>query len=294
MTEIHRMIVDKNSLDLSFLIRLQEKPEPFTPGKQPFWDDPHISKGMLAAHLDPSVDRASRRPEIIDRTVAWLMNVLNLAPGEAVLDLGCGPGLYALRFAQSGIKVTGVDFSRRSIAYAQETAKQQGLAISYRCENYLMLPDSNAYHAALLIFGDYCTFNPSQREQILKNVRQALIPGGYFVLDVSTSEHRKRYGAKNAWIVSPSGFWRPGSHLVLTQGFDYPNEKIYLDQMIVIDEDGGVDVYRNWFQDYDGDMITSELAQNGFEVLGLWGDLTGRPLSTHSEWIGVVAKSKSS
>jgi SAM-dependent methyltransferase len=294
MTESHQLIIDKPSLDLSFLVRLQERPDPFSPGKNPFWDAPHISRGMLAAHLDPSIDLASRRPEIIERTIDWLMGVLNLEPGDAVLDLGCGPGLYALRLAQCGLKVTGVDISHRSIAYALETAKQQGLTISFRCENYLTLQDSNVYHAALLIFGDYCTFNPNQRQHILGNVRRALKPGGYFVLDVSTREHRKRYGAKNEWSALQAGFWRPEPHLVLTQGFDYPDEKIYLDQMIVVDEDGRVDVYRNWFQDFDGDMITSELNENGFDVLGLWGDLTGTHLSPDSEWIGVVAKPKDS
>lgn len=294
MTESHNIIIDKASLDLSFLMRLQEKPDPFSPGKSPFWDDPHISKGMLAAHLDSSTDLASRRPEIIERTVAWLMAALNLRPGAPVLDLGCGPGLYTLRLAQRGLRVTGIDISRRSIAYAQDTAAQHGLKIAYRCENYLMMQDANAYQAALLIFGDYCTFNPGQRQQILHNVHQALKPGGHFVLDVSTREHRKRYGAKNAWSALPSVFWRPGHHLVLTQGFDYPDEKVYLDQMIVIDEEGCVDVYRNWFQDYDADMITTELTENGFDVLGLWGDLTGTPLSADSEWIGVVAKSQGS
>jgi len=77
---------------------------------------------------------------------------------------------------------------------------------------------------------------------------------------------------------------------VLEQGFDYPNEKIWLDQMIVITEDGQISVYRNWFQDYDREMITEELAEGGFEVRSLWSDLTGTPFTEDTEWIGVVAK----
>jgi len=44
------------------LIALQEKPNPFTSGEPLFWDDPHISRQMLAAHLDPDIDAASRCP----------------------------------------------------------------------------------------------------------------------------------------------------------------------------------------------------------------------------------------
>ena len=32
-----------------------------------------------------------------------------LEPGDAVMDLGCGPGLLAIPFAQAGMKVTAVD-----------------------------------------------------------------------------------------------------------------------------------------------------------------------------------------
>jgi SAM-dependent methyltransferase len=99
-------------LNLDLLQALQEKPEPFTPGEKLFWDDPHISKGMLATHLDPTIDLASRRPETIDRTVAWIVETLDLGPGDSVLDLGCGPGLYTQRFAQWGLRVSGMDYSR--------------------------------------------------------------------------------------------------------------------------------------------------------------------------------------
>ena len=55
------------NLLLAQLIELQEKPAPFTPGEPLFWDDPHISTHMLAAHLDPDFEAASRRPETASR-----------------------------------------------------------------------------------------------------------------------------------------------------------------------------------------------------------------------------------
>jgi len=209
-----------------------------------------------------------------------------------VLDLGCGPGLYALQFAQQGMVVTGVDFSRRSIDYARTSAAEQGLAITYRWQNYFDLQDEALYDAALLIFGDYCTFNPAQREQILRNVQRALKPGGWFILDVSTREHRQRYGVKNGWYASEGGFWRLGPHMVLEQGFDYRDEMVYMDQYIVVDDSGEIMVYRNWFQDYQPGMIQAELKAVGFKVDSLWGDLTGTGFTPDSEWIGVAARKR--
>ncbi len=284
------LISDIHTLDLELLRSLRVKPEPFTPGEELFWDDEHISEQMLAAHLNPSNDLASRRPETIDRVVSWLIDTLNLQPGSAVLDLGCGPGLYASRLAQRGMCVIGVDYSHRSIEYAKRYAQENHLDIQYRYENYLELKDSQSYDAALLIYGDFCPLSPSQRSTLLHNVRQALKPGGFFVLDVTTRECRKKHGSVNGWSVQKSGFWKPGPHLLLEDGFDYPEQSIFLDQAITVELDGKVSVYRNWFQDFNRQSITAELEKGGFRVQSVWADLTGQPFLEGGEWIGVIAQ----
>ncbi|MBP7961029.1 MAG: class I SAM-dependent methyltransferase [Caldilineaceae bacterium] len=266
-----------------------EKPDPFTPGEELFWDDPHISAQMLKTHLDPTSDRASRRPETIDRVVDWLVKTLTLQPGAAVLDLGCGPGLYAARLAQRDLTVTGVDYSRRSIAYAQEFAQENGLEIDYRYQNYLDLADENCFDVAMLIYGDFCPLSPEQRSRLLANIYRALKPGGYFVLDVTTPTHRRKVGSSNGWYLVETGFWKPGPHLVLDEGFAYPEQSIFLDQAIVIDGSGDVSVYRNWFQDFTLETITAELEAGDFVVQSVWNDLVGTPFSEDTEWIGIVA-----
>jgi SAM-dependent methyltransferase len=291
MSEGNPNLIDNAShLNLDLLRALQEKPEPFTPGEKLFWNDPHISKQMLATHLDPTIDLASRRPETIDRTVAWIVDTLDLSPGDPVLDLGCGPGLYTQRFAHRGLQVSGMDYSRRSIEYAKRQAAEHGLDIHYRYQNYLTLDDAEQYKAAFLIFGDFCPLSPEKRARLLRNVHRALLPGGHFVLDVSTREGRMRWKSGNRWYVAESGFWKPGWHLVLEQGFDYAEQAIYLDQFIVIEAAGKVSVYRNWFQDYSRESITEELEENGFIVESVWSDLTGIPYEEDTQWIGVVAR----
>lgn len=275
---------------ISQLLELQQKPAPFTPGEPLFWNDPHISSQMLKFHLNPDVDAASRRPEYIDRYVKWMIEMLGLQPSASLLDLGCGPGLYASRFARAGFRVTGVDYSRRSIEYASRYAKENNIDITYRYQNYLELKDENQYEAAFLIYGDFCPLSPEQRARLLKNIQRALTPNGKFVLDVTTRETRKKYGNKNNWYALESGFWKPGPHLVLEEGFDYPEQSLWLDQFTVIEANGKVSVYRNWFQDYTPEMITEELRQGGFCVESLWGDLAGTPYTPDSEWIGVITR----
>jgi len=277
-------------MDLDLIMQLQRRPEPFTPGEPLFWDDPHISSQMLKAHLDPNHDQASRRPETIQRTVDWLVTTLGLQAGGSVLDLGCGPGLYAARLAKKGLRVTGVDYSRRSIEYATHYAAEHNLDIRYRYQDYLTLEDEGLYDAALLIYGDLCPLSPERRRTLLGNVRRALKPNGHFVFDVTTRAHRQKHGNRNRWYAVETGFWKATPHLVLEEGFDYPEQSIFLDQAIVIEEDGKVSVYRNWFQDYSLATITAEIEAAGFTVQGAWNDLLGTPLTEDTEWIGLLAQ----
>ena len=143
-----------------------------------------------------------------------------------------------------------------------------------------------------LIYGDFCPLSPEQRTKLLRNIHRALKPNGKFVLDVSTRECRRTHGNQNKWYVSECGFWKPNLHLVLEEGFDYPEQSIWLDQFTVIEADGKVSFYRNWFQDYTPESITAEVAQNDFPVESLWGDLTGQLFTPESEWIGLITHKK--
>ena len=93
----------------SVLNTLLTKPDLYERTIEKFWNDPHISKGLLKAHLDPDTEAASRRPEFIDRSVEWIVSML--PEGASLLDIGCGPGLYTKRLAERGLRVTGIDFS---------------------------------------------------------------------------------------------------------------------------------------------------------------------------------------
>ena len=195
-----------------------KKPKRFEPGEALFWDDPHISKSMLEAHLNPNADGASRKLEAIEKTVKHLVKTSIITPGDKALDLGCGPGLYSSRFCMNGIHVTGIDVSRRSIDYARKSAKEQGLCIQYICGSFFSIDSEDAFDCVLQIYGELCTFSDEARNRLFGIVHRALKAGGRFIFDVSTRNLRMREGIKNRWYYSDGGFWRPSRHLVLEQG----------------------------------------------------------------------------
>jgi SAM-dependent methyltransferase len=290
MTQSCLNLIANNQLQLDQLAQLMQKPPLFEPGTPHFWNDPHIAKQMLALHLDPENEAASRLSEVIERSVAWIMETCNLKPGSRVLDLGCGPGLYAQKLAAQGITVTGVDISSNSIDYAREQADQAGLRVEYLCQDFLTINYDGEYDMVMQVYGELCVFSPKQRDDLLRHIREALIPNGQLVFDVSTRVHRARHGAKTRWYaVTGSGFWRPHDHLVLETGFDYPEQSVYCDQYIVIEPDGTLTTYRNWFQDYTLETITTLLETQGFCVKSAWSDLCGTPYDPGTEWIGIIA-----
>ncbi|MFZ5643482.1 MAG: hypothetical protein ACOY46_07815 [Bacillota bacterium] len=101
-------------------------------------------------------------------------------------------------------------------------------------------------------------------------------------------------GLKNNWYVNEGGFWRPGLHLVLEMGFDYPENDIWLDQYIVVDQEGDTTTYRCWFHDYSLETLTPVVELAGFHVDTIWGDFTGAPYNSQCDWIAVALKKTNS
>jgi len=273
------------------IMQYYAKPGLFEPGEPSFWDDQHISESMLEAHLNPDHDAASRKAGTIDKEVEHLVLSGILKNGDRVLDLGCGPGLYSSRLCQMGMKVTGVDISRRSVDYAARYAEENGLNIDYRRIDFFDIDHNAEFDAVMQIYGELNTFSDDRRDTLMAKIHKALKTGSLFIFDVSTRALRAKEGLKNSWYVSDGGFWRPGKHLVLEQGFDYPDHDVWLDQYIVVDDER-VAVYRNWFHDYTLESIGQVLEKAGFEIMHVWNDLNGTPYEEGGDWIAIVSRKK--
>src|SRR5262249_2281833 len=116
---------------LDELIRRTIPPAPWSEGENIPWSEPTFSVRMLREHLAQDHDRASRRGTLIEKQVGWIHRTLLHAHATAVLDLGCGPGLYTRRLARLGHACVGIDYSPAAIAYARKQAKEERLACRY-------------------------------------------------------------------------------------------------------------------------------------------------------------------
>ncbi|HEY8349062.1 MAG TPA: class I SAM-dependent methyltransferase [Clostridiales bacterium] len=263
------------------LCALLKKPDLYERTHEKFWNDPHISKGMLEAHLDPNTDAASRRPEFIDRSVEWIISLL--PEGASLLDIGCGPGLYTKRFADRGFSVTGMDLSEHSISYAREHDKKS----NYVFMDYLQMDYENAFDMITLIYCDYGALIPVERAGLLQRVYRALKPGGRFLFDVFTPVYTSGIQEGTSWeICRQGGFWSDEPYICLNAQYRY-NENISLDRYVIIKENA-VHCYNIWDTSFTTDFLLSEVLPAGFIYDGFYADVAGNPYYEGSETLCAV------
>lgn len=102
--------------------------------------------------------------------------------GGQVLELACGTGRVALRLAQHGVKVTGLEISARMLAAARE--KAAGLPTLRLVQGDMRAFDLHQRFDLLLIPGHSFQFMTSPQDQLacLDCIRRHLLPGGLLVM----------------------------------------------------------------------------------------------------------------
>ena len=268
----------------------QTRPAPFSRyTAATLWTDEHISERMLAYHLQTDTDIASRKAASIDEMVAWMDRSVGLA-GKRVLDLGCGPGLYATRMAEHGARVTGIDFSPRSIAWAKAAAVKAGLDIDYRQQDYLAGDLPPDHDLITLIYGDLGALSPAQRQTLYGKVVAALRPGGVFICDVfSLAQYAERQETTSYGRRFMDGFWAPGDYFGFLNTFLYDDLKLALDRYLLVEPERTREVF-NWLQYFDPGDLSRELSGSGLVAEAVVDAITGGPWEDGARMFAVVAK----
>jgi 2-polyprenyl-3-methyl-5-hydroxy-6-metoxy-1,4-benzoquinol methylase len=119
--------------------------------------------------------------------------LLELRPGERVLDIACGNGLSSRRLAAIGAHVVAFDFSEEMIAYARERTTQYTERIEYLVldatdEAALLALGEGRFDAAIcnMALFDMAEIKPLMRAlaRLLRPAQAGPRPGGRFVFSV--------------------------------------------------------------------------------------------------------------
>jgi SAM-dependent methyltransferase len=207
--------------------------------------------------------------------VEALVGLLELAPGDVVLDVGCGPGRHSHALARRGIHVVGID-----VAWS-----------------FLGVAASSSPPGAAFVRGDVCHL-PTRRGRVAAAI--CLCQGGFGLLGGGGEEDRA--------LAEMATALRPGGRLVMTAFSSYFVVR-HLEEADFFDADRGVDHERVPVRDTDGVEATFDLWTTcftprelrlmcraaGLEVRELWSVTPGRLVERPPEieqpaWLVVAEK----
>jgi SAM-dependent methyltransferase len=274
------------------LCNIYDRPQPPVPwvdgGNLP-WDEPEFSERMLAQHLDQSHGAASR-PLIelraqVERMIQWL----DLQAGGRLLDVTCGPGLYAAEFARRGIHVTGIDFGPASVRYARNYCA--GLPCEFVMGDVRQMDFAGAaFDAAIYIYGQFTVLRPAESRDVLARIRAALRPGARLLLEVLDDEHFDKKDS-NWWYTDQGGLWGDFPYLHLGERHWNAEQRAAVERFHILNlQTGETRTYGLSDQAYNAEQMVAMLADAGYPKVRLFPAWDGLAMKDAGEWVVYVAE----
>lgn len=124
-----------------------------------------------------------------------MLDVLDVAPGLSVLDIGCGTGTLAIaawRRSQPGGSVAGTDISASMLEVARRKARRAGAAVRFRQGDATSLPFDDAEFDVVTMTTVMHAVPENQRKRCIAETRRVLRPAGRLVLIDFGGEPGKR------------------------------------------------------------------------------------------------------
>jgi len=275
------------------IYRRTGRPAPWQTGGNLPWNDPDFSERMLREHLDESHSAASRVAAERSKQIDWMWDKLALQPGARILDLTCGPGLYAVEFAGRGCEVVGVDFGPASVTFARNLAKHEGVAD--RCtflEQDVRETDYRGadFDAALFIYGQITVFTPDETQTLLNRLARSLRPGGKLVLEILDRDRIDKE-FKSWWYTGDWGLWGDRPYLHLGERIWYPEEQIRLERFLIVHlETGELTEVQLCDQSYSAGEMSEKMQAAGFKSVEVYLAWDGLSINDAQDWVIFVGE----
>lgn len=155
-----------------------------------------------------------------------LTRALDLQPNSHILDLACGRGRHSLQLHKLGYRVTGVDLSPSSIAYARETIKSIERDHQSKNENTappdlnfevhdMTLPYPVQVDAVFNLFTSFGYFDDeADNLKTICAIKKSLKPGGWAVIDFLNAPYTLQH------LVAANNVVRQGINFHLSRQVD--------------------------------------------------------------------------
>lgn len=139
------------------------------------------------------------------QVLEFCWDVLKLREGMTMLDLGCGAGYQARLFAERGIRVHGIDISKKLTTYAAAQAKKQRVPATFEAADMRTFTVKEPYDRVVVLGMSFGFGTDEENRATLRNIFRSTKPGGKVLL---TGQHP--YSASThtgpEWMETNEGF----------------------------------------------------------------------------------------
>lgn len=231
----------------------------------------------------------ARHWEIAPEQVDFVVSVLGIEPGAAVLDLPCGVGRHSLELARRGYRVTGVDRTAAYLQAARETAAAEDLELELIQADMREFVRPGAFDAAINLYTSFGYFeDPAEDRLVAENFWRSLKPGGALVMQMMGKEVLARIFSPRDWQELPDG------SLFLQERTVTDDWSWVENRWILVKEEQR----REWAVShrlYDGAGLKALLLDVGFESVALYGGpAEDVPYDTSAQQLTAVARKTAS
>jgi len=229
-------------------------------------------------------ERLAKSPE----EVGFLIELLNPAPGAAILDLCCGTGRHAVELASRGYKVTGVDRTPAYLNAARESAEGADLSATWTLSEMLDYREPNTFNCVINMFTSFGYYeSPKDNERVLENIFASLRPGGAALLDLMGKETVARDFQPQEW--------REWNGTILLESREIQEDWTHIHNRweVISPPENGKSArqsyeFSHWL--YSAAELHAMLLGAGFRAVSIYGSLSGEPYDDDAERLVAIAR----
>jgi SAM-dependent methyltransferase len=221
-------------------------------------------------------------PDAAREEAAAIIDMLSLQRGDRLLDVGCGWGRHAVPLAAAGLRVTGLD---RAEFLLREAQAMRSPDTHWVCADVRELPFRGTFEGAVSLFSSLGYFLDDREDlRALRAVRDALVPGGVFLMEMTHRDLVAREFAERDWWEDDEG-----TRVWVEREFDAV-EGISHERLLWRAPDGEAGEKRHSIRIRTPSEWSALLTAAGFTPLDWFGSWEMEPFSLSSERLIVVAE----
>lgn len=207
-----------------------------------------------------------------------------------LLDLGCGTGSVSVKMAEKGFDVIGVDSSIGMLNAAQQKMFESGRHMLLLNQKMQEIDLYGTVDCAICVLDGINHLDSAEDvRKTFEKVSLFMNPGGAFAFDVNTIHKHKNVLADNAFVFEPDGLF-----CVWQNNYNSSDNSVEFSLDFFEEEDGVYYRTGESFSEraYELDEIKKWLEDSGFEVVGIFDDLTTDEVRADSEKAVFLARKK--